>query len=52
MKPEEIVIDLLYKKFQKQGYVTEEDIYELCEEYNLSFVKTDYVGNQDRKSVV
>ena len=46
MKPEEIVIDLLYKKFQKQGYVTEEDIYELCEEYNLSFVKTDYVGNQ------
>lgn len=46
MKPEEIVIDLLYKIFQKQGYVTEEDIYELCEKYDLSFVKTDYVGNQ------
>lgn len=46
MKPEEIVIDLLYKKFQKQGYVTEEDIYELCESHDLSFVKTDYVGNQ------
>ena len=46
MKPEEIVIDLLCKIFQKQGYVTEEDIYELCEKYDLSFVKTDYVGNQ------
>ena len=46
MKPEEIVIDLLFNKFQKQGYVTEENIYELCESHELSFVKTDYVGNQ------
>lgn len=46
MKPEQIVIETLFEKYQKQGYVTEEDIFTLCEEYDLSFIKTDYVGNQ------
>ncbi len=46
MKPEQNVVQILFEKYQKYGYVTEDDIFELCEEYNLSFIKTDYVGNQ------
>ncbi len=46
MKPEEIIIDQLFKEYKKKGYVTENEIYDLCETYDLSFILTDYVGNQ------
>ena len=46
MKPEQNVIGILFEKYQKQGYVTQNDIFDLCEEYDLSFIQTDYVGNQ------
>lgn len=45
-KPEQVVINTLYTKFQSQGYITEDDIFEMCDEYELSFVKTDYVSGQ------
>lgn len=45
-KPEQVIINTLFNKFQNQGYITENDIFELCDEYSLSFVKTDYVSNQ------
>lgn len=46
MKPEEIIINQLFEQFKKNGYITENDIFELCETYDISFLKTDYVGNQ------
>lgn len=45
-KPEQVVINTLYTRFQSQGYITEDDIFEMCDKYELSFVKTDYVSGQ------
>lgn len=43
MKSKQIVIDELYNKYLKNGYITEEDIITVCTDYNLSFHMIDYV---------
>ena len=37
MRTENIIIEQLNDLYKKRGYVSEEEIYELCDEYSLSF---------------
>ena len=46
MKTENVVIEKLNELFQKRGYVSEEEIFELCDEHSLSFLMTDHVINK------
>ena len=46
MKTENEIIDILYKKYQSQGYISEQDIFDLCDENSLSFIQTDRVCNR------
>lgn len=43
MGNEQIVINELYLKYDANGYVTEDEILNLCTEYSLPFHKIDYV---------
>ncbi len=43
MSNEQVVIDKLYSKYIENGYVTEDDIFDLCTEYDLPFHRIDYV---------
>lgn len=43
MKTENEIIDILYKQYQDQGYVTEQMIFDLCDDNSLSFLATDRV---------
>ena len=46
MKTENEIIDILYKQYQNQGYVTEQAIFDLCDDNSLSFLSTDRVCNR------
>lgn len=46
MRTENIIIEQLNDLYKKRGYVSEEEIYELCDEYSLSFIMTDHVVNK------
>lgn len=46
MKTENEIIDILYKQYQNQGYVTEQAIFDLCDDNSLSFLATDKVCNR------
>lgn len=46
MKTENEIIDILYKQYQNQGYVTEQTIFDLCDDNSLSFLATDRICNQ------
>lgn len=46
MKTENEIIDILYKKYQSQGYISEQDIFDLCDGNSLSFIQTDRVCNR------
>lgn len=43
MKTENEIVDILYKQYQSQGYITEQDIFDLCDDNSLSFIQTDRV---------
>ncbi len=43
MKTENEIVDILYKKYQCQGYITEQAIFDLCDDNSLSFIQTDRV---------
>lgn len=43
MKTENEIIDILYKQYQSQGYITEQAIFDLCDDNSLSFIQTDRV---------
>ena len=43
---ENVVIEKLNELFHKRGYVSEEEIFELCDENSLSPLMTDYVINK------
>ena len=43
MENEQVVIDTLYSRYAKKGFVTENEILDLCTEYNLPFHRVDYV---------
>ena len=43
MENEQIVIDELYLKYAENGYVSEDEILDLCTKYSLPFHKIDYV---------
>lgn len=43
MKTENVIIEKLNELYHKRGYVSEEEILELCDEHSLSFLLTDYV---------
>ena len=46
MKTENEIIDILYKQYQSQGYITEQAIFDLCDDNSLSFLATDRVCNR------
>lgn len=46
MKTENEIIDILYKLYQNQGYITEQEIFDLCDDNSLSFIETDRVCNK------
>ena len=43
MKTENVIIEKLNELYHKRGYVSEEEILELCDEHSLSFLLTDHV---------
>lgn len=43
MKTENVIIEKLNELYHKRGYVSEEEILELCDEHSLSFLMTDHV---------
>lgn len=43
MENVQIVIDTLYSRYSDKGFVTEDEILNLCTEYNLPFHRIDYV---------
>ena len=43
MKAENVIIEKLNELYHKRGYVSEEEILELCDEHSLSFLMTDHV---------
>jgi len=43
MKTENEIVDILYKKYQNQGFITEQAIFDLCDDNSLSFIQTDRV---------
>ena len=43
MKTENEIVDILYKQYQSQGYITEQAIFDLCDDNSLSFIQTDRV---------
>lgn len=46
MKTENEIIDMLIELYQKQGYVTEQSVFDLCDNNSLSFIATDRVCNK------
>ena len=46
MKTENEIVDILYKKYQNQGFITEQAIFDLCDDNSLSFLATDRVCNK------
>ena len=43
MKTENEIVDILYVQYQSQGYITEQAIFDLCDDNSLSFIQTDRV---------
>lgn len=43
MKTENVIIEKLNELYHRRGYVSEEEILELCDEHSLSFLLTDHV---------
>ena len=46
MDKERAVVDLLIGKYEKNGHITEDEIFDACEEYDLELSSIDRVGNQ------
>ena len=46
MMPRDAVVDKLYNLYNQKGYVTQDDIFDLCDEYDLSIIDVDYVSNK------
>lgn len=46
MEIEQVVIDTLYLRYKDKGFVTEDEILDICTEYNLPFHQIDYVCDQ------
>ncbi len=46
MENEQIVINTLLSRYTEKGYVTEDEILDLCTEYDLPFHRIDYVCDQ------
>lgn len=46
MTPRDTVVDWLYNLYKQQGYVTEDNIFDLCDGYELSISDLDYVSNK------
>lgn len=46
MMPRDAVVDKLYSLYNQKGYVTQDDIFDLCDEYDLSIIDVDYVSNK------
>lgn len=42
----EVVVELLYEMYQKRGFITTDDIFNACDEAELSIFDTDYVSNK------
>lgn len=42
----EAVVELLYEMYQKRGFITTDDIFNACDEAELSIFDTDYVSNK------
>ena len=43
---EDVIVEKLNDLYQKRGYVSEDEIFELCDEHSLSFLMTDHVVNK------
>lgn len=46
MSKEQTVVDLLINSYNQKGYVTEDEIFDACDEFDLELHLIDYVGNQ------
>ena len=46
MTKEQTVVELLINSYKQKGYVTEDEIFDVCDEYDLELHLIDYVGNQ------
>ena len=46
MSKEQAAVDQLIKSYKQKGYVTEDEIFDACDEYGLELQLIDYVGNQ------
>lgn len=42
----EAVVELLYEMYKKRGFITTDDIFNACDEAELSIFDTDYVSNK------
>lgn len=46
MKEKDLAVEQLYTIYKSKGYITDDEIYDICDKYNLSVFDTDYVANK------